>query len=144
MLIESYLLAFHNKGDSSGPEPTFATHSGVQILYFKDFGGDDELQNELRNPVPSFDCEVGVCVVEEDDSHRATVVGVDHSCASVNRVLPCQSRAGSCGRNRVQKGLSENWQSLNLHEYKPLHFDFFMNHVFVVKIKEEIIRMNMD
>ena len=46
--------------------------------------------------------EVVVAVVEEDHSHVAAVVGVDHARPRVDEVLPCQARARRCTPRKAQ------------------------------------------
>jgi len=51
------------------------------------------LDDELRDPVPDFDAEVGLGKVGKNNAHLAAVIGVDYTCHGVDAVLSGEPRA---------------------------------------------------
>ena len=67
---------------------------GADLLWMKEarrLRADDE----LRDPVPNFDAEVGLGKVGKNNAHLATVIGVDYACHGVDAMLSGESRARS-------------------------------------------------
>ena len=60
----------------AGQDRTPLTH--VQFLHLNHRRRADNLQHKLRNPVPRTDLEVCASMVEEDNAHVASEIGVHH------------------------------------------------------------------
>lgn len=74
---------------------TGATDTLLELLHLLHLGGDDALEDELRDAVALLDLVVGVGVVEQQHLDLAAVVGVNDARASVDEVLGGEARSGS-------------------------------------------------
>ena len=69
----------------------------VYAPHLDDFGCDDAFEHELGDAVAALDLKILLGMVKEDNTHIATVVLVDDTGSSVDKVLPGEPRARCCG-----------------------------------------------
>lgn len=78
---------------TSASETTSSPHALCQLLHLDNLGGVNTLKDQLGDAVALLDFVVGLGVVEQKYLDLATVIGVNHTSASVDEVL--RGKAGS-------------------------------------------------
>lgn len=68
-------------------EATGTSNTLLEFLNLDDFRGVDALQDKLSDAVALLDLEVGLVVVEKQDLDLTAVIGVNDTCAGIDKVL---------------------------------------------------------
>jgi len=72
---------------------TSGTLGGVEVISHHNFGRLNALENQLCNTVTPLDCKLNVGKVEQHNANSTSIVGVNHACTDVDKVLHRQPAA---------------------------------------------------